>query len=656
MKLVKTEHSNKPLMHYFNLSKKTNKVNLKAEHFRKLIPSYSCSNYFRKSKKNTLFLRTLNKYNSDIINMVKDNNLLLKKVKLKNTSSTIFRNNDIDLVRNLNMDSLTQYIDNAQLRETLMSSIKENLIDINDNGDKKENEEIQLPKLDKLSKYKSYEIIQSHKKKIKNEMSEQLQKELLTKLKLYQNECNMKKYEKDKIFLKIKKLEEQLEEIDAENHYYKEVYKKTMNDIIKKRKESPEKRLEYIRNKFKNNGVDKKNKKVHLGSLMDIFNANRKDNHKIKPKYNSISDMPNVNVNSNNVKNTQNNKSPEQSEKKLMEIYNQDLDTSNSMMKEEKNQQEHKKLENFEINMLQNQKKKQYENFQKSQEKKIKNIKEDMKKFNIVLTKINLELEEIKKKEKKITTKLMTFYKELLFKGKNVKKDGLVWIIKAMWSLGENVPMSFMPPFLDFDSMDYLFKLAHKQLEIEICHKKVKEIKINLKNKIGSKYNNIKLKTNIDNTSKDFNDSNNFPSTVKEKIINMKNESEKIEIENKKDIYKELVKEFEGKNLQFEIINLPEISYIKRIRKHIEQLESEIVELKQKEIQRIYRCFIEFDYENKYHTNIETVLSALIGIDAKDTEMNKYNTVKKDYITSLKKIRFFDHEHIRKILSKSNFN
>ncbi len=250
----------------------------------------------------------------------------------------------------------------------------------------------------------------------------------------------------------------------------------------------------------------------------------------------------------------------------------------------------------------------------------------------------------------------MTFYKELLFKGKNVKKDGLVWIIKAMWSLGENVPMSFMPQFLDFESMDYLFKLAHKQLEIELCHKKVKEIKINLKNKIGSKYNNIKLKTNVDNTSKDFNDSNNFPSTVKEKIINMKNESEKIEIENKKDIYKELVKEFEEKNLQFEIINLPEISYIKRIRKHIEQLESEIVELKQKEIQRIYRCFIEFDYENKYHTNIETVLSALIGIDAKDTEMNKYNTVKKDYITSLKKIRFFDHEHIRKILSKSNFN
>ena len=134
--------------------------------------------------------------------------------------------------------------------------------------------------------------------------------------------------------------------------------------------------------------------------------------------------------------------------------------------------------------------------------------------------------------------------------------------------------------------------------------------------------------------------------------LKMKNESQEIENENKKDVYKELLKEFEDKNLQFEVSNLPEVSYIDNIRKHIQQIESEILELKKKEIKRIYRCFIEFDYENKYHTTIENVLSALIGIDAKDTEMNKYNVIKKDYITSLRKIRFFDHEHIRKILSK----
>ena len=104
--------------------------------------------------------------------------------------------------------------------------------------------------------------------------------------------------------------------------------------------------------------------------------------------------------------------------------------------------------------------------------------------------------------------------------------------------------------------------------------------------------------------------------------------------------------------MQFEIINLPEIGYIREIKRHIHQIESDILEMKRKEIRRICRCFIEFDYENKFHTDVETVLSALVGIDAKDTEMNKYNVVKKEYITKLKKIRFFDHEHIRKILSK----
>ena len=640
MNFGKTEYAKKPFIKSIKLS---NPKIYDPPVFRKLIPSFSCTNYFQKSKNNSIFLRTQSQINFDKINFVRGNNLLLKKIRLKKSSSSIFQNNDVDLVRNLNFDSLAQYIDNTQLRENLISSLKDSIIEINDNNEKKENEEIQLPRLAKLAKYKSYEIIQSHKKKIKNEMSEQLQKELLNKLKSIQNDSQMKKLEKDKIFLKIQDIEEQLKEIDAENHYFKEQFKKQINDITKKRKESPEKRQEIIRARFKTN-FDKKKKKVNKGNLMDIFKVDKKENNKNQQNNNNTPEA----LNYSGVKN----ESPKLSEKKLIDNNKQLLDTSNSI-KEEERPHDQKKLENFEINLLQTQRKKEYENFQKSQEDKIKNLKEDWKKLDVELNQIDLYLEENKKKEKKITNKLMTFYKELLFKGKNVKKDGLVWIIKAMWNLGENVPMSFMPEFLDFDSIDYLFKLAHKQLEIENCHKKIKEIKLKLKNKISYKYNFIKLKTISDNKSKDFNESNVLPSTIKEKIfMYIKNESQTIDNENKKDVYRDLLKEFEEKNLQFEIINMPEVLYINNIRKHIEQIESDIIELKKREIQRIYRCFIEFDYENKFHTTIETVLSALIGIDAKDTEMNKYNIIKKDYISRLKKIRFFDHEHIRKILSK----
>lgn len=58
--------------------------------------------------------------------------------------------------------------------------------------------------------------------------------------------------------------------------------------------------------------------------------------------------------------------------------------------------------------------------------------------------------------------------------------------------------------------------------------------------------------------------------------------------------------------------------------------------MKKIEINRIYKCFIEKDYENIYHTNIDTVLAALIGLDEKDTEVNKHNPVKKNHVTSIK--------------------
>ena len=71
--------------------------------------------------------------------------------------------------------------------------------------------------------------------------------------------------------------------------------------------------------------------------------------------------------------------------------------------------------------------------------------------------------------------------------------------------------------------------------------------------------------------------------------------------------------------------------------------------MKKIEINRIYKCFIEKDYENIYHTNIDTVLAALVVLDEKDTEVYKYNPVKKNYVTSIKQVRFFDYNHIRKI-------
>ncbi len=621
---------------------------------KRLVPNLSCRNYFKKSPQNPLFIKTLNQFN-------------LEKTKLKNSSSALFQSNDVDFVRNLNFDYLGQINENIMLRENLINSLhnnsneeeeektEEDLLkeNLSKNKNEAEKEQIQLPKLNTntiktLNKYKSYELIQSHKRKIKNEISEQLQKELINKLKNLRGEVNLKKTEKNEIFKKIKNIEKELDEIDLENYFSKEKYKRQIDDIVKKTME--ERKEEAIKNKAHAKLEAKKKKFIKSGNFMEIFGKGKVDNP--SPINNNNKDSNNINNNTPSKSSRTNLKN--EAEKPIIETHNliNNFENNNFTDKNARKSLNKKSLEIFKINLLQTQRKKEFENFQNSQKEKVLNLKLDLKNLENALNKIDKDLETSRKEEKEIISKLMLFYKELLFKGKSLKKDGLVWIIKAIWYLGENVPMSFMPQFLDFESIDYLFKLAHKQLEIEYFSKKIREMKLNLKKDISIKYKDDIKKLNISNKVENENN-NKYSSFDKRKLYsNMKKENNVLANENKKDVYRDLVKEFEEKNLQFEISNLPEISKINSVKKHVEKIKNDIIELKKNEIKRISKCFIENNYEEKYHTNIETVLSALIGTDAKDTEMNKYNTNKKIYIAKLKKIRFFDHEHIRKILSK----
>ena len=621
---------------------------------KRLVPNLSCRNYFKKSPQNPLFIKTLNQFN-------------LEKTKLKNSSSALFQSNDVDFVRNLNFDYLGQINENIMLRENLINSLhnnsneeeeektEEDLLkeNLSKNKNEAEKEQIQLPKLNTntiktLNKYKSYELIQSHKRKIKNEISEQLQKELINKLKNLRGEVNLKKTEKNEIFKKIKNIEKELDEIDMENYFSKEKYKRQIDDIVKKTME--ERKEEVIKNKAHAKLEAKKKKFIKAGNFMEIFGKGKVDNP--SPINNNNKDSNNINNNTPSKSSRTNLKN--EAEKPIIETHNliNNFENNNFTDKNARKSLNKKSLEIFKINLLQTQRKKEFENFQNSQKEKVLNLKLDLKNLENALNKIDKDLETSRKEEKEIISKLMLFYKELLFKGKSLKKDGLVWIIKAIWYLGENVPMSFMPQFLDFESIDYLFKLAHKQLEIEYFSKKIREMKLNLKKDISIKYKDDIKKLNISNKVENENN-NKYSSFDKRKLYsNMKKENNVLANENKKDVYRDLVKEFEEKNLQFEIMNLPEVNRINSVKKHVEKIRDDIIQLKKNEIKRISKCFIENNYEEKYHTNIETVLSALIGTDAKDTEMNKYNTHKKNYIAKLKKIRFFDHEHIRKILSK----
>ena len=627
---------------------------------KKLIPNLSCNNFFPKSRQQPLFLKTTN-------------HLDINKILFKNSSSKLFRSNDVDLVHNLNFDYMGNLNDNNILRENLISTSLQNkekeeeekMYDILDekltqNENKKDELELpKIPKLKKLNKYKSYELIQNHKKKIQNEMSEQIEKELINKIKSIRNKMNQKKIEKNEIFIKIKKIEIELDEIYMENFFSKEKYKKQIDDIVKKTIE--EGKEEEIKNKAHAKLEAKKKKYFKPGNFhMEIFKQNKAETNisnsknsskisinTIKNNNNNINNLPSTTTNTNTK-----NENPKHTFNKMGSLKNIDFEINNMNNPNSRKSMSKKSLENFKINILQTQRKKEFDSFQNAQKEKKLTLKIELKNLENDLNKINKESDILRKEEKEIINKLMLFYKELLFKGKEAKKDGLVWIIKSIWYLGENVPVSFMPEYLDLESIEYLFQLAHKQLEIEYFMKKIREMKLALKKEISLKYKKDLIKLNQENETENEND--HYHVINKSEIYrNMKKiESNETENENKKNIYVDLVKEFEEKNLQLEITKLPEINRINNVKKHIEKIKKEIIELKKNEIKRISKCFIENNYEDKYHTNIETVLTALIGTDAKDTAMNKFNLDKKNYLSKLKKIRFFDHEHIRKILSK----
>ena len=656
MNFRKTEYRLKKPKHIFKDIKYSTQ-NIIKKNPKKLIPNLSCRNFLHKSHKQPIFLNTTNQFDFD-------------KLLLKKSSSNLFQSNDVDLVRNLNFDYLEQINDNTLLRENLISNSLQNnpkekeeskIFDfmqekLKHNENKKD--QLELPKLQKIkksNKYKSYEIIQSHRKQIQNEMGEQIEKELINKIKNLRNNMNEKKIEKNEIFLKIKKIELELDEIYMENYFSKQKYKKQIDDIVKKN--LYDRKDEENKNKAQAKLEAKKKKYNKSGNFhMEIFNQN-----KAETNINNSSNSPNVsnstNKNNNNLPSTTvntniKNEEPRNNFDRMPSLKNMDYSNiKNTSNQNSKKNMSKKSMEIFKINLLQTQRKKEFQNFQSAQKEKELTLKLELKNLENDLNKIDKELDETRKEEKEIINKLMLFYKELLFKGNQTKKDGIVWIIKSIWYLGENVPLSFMPEFLDLESIEYLFQLAQLQLEIDYFTKKILEMKLALKKDISSKYKNDIIKLNINN-NKDNGNKKNLINHKSKIFRDMEKDSEEIELENKKNVYTELVKEFEKKNLQFEITNLLEVNRINKVKKHIEKIKKDIVELKKNEIKRISKCFIENDYEEKYHTNIDTVLAALIGIDAKDTEMNKFNLNKKDYLSKLKKIRFFDHEHIRKILSK----
>ena len=281
---------------------------------------------------------------------------------------------------------------------------------------------------------------------------------------------------------------------------------------------------------------------------------------------------------------------------------------------------------------------------------KLKTLKMKILNINIPLKKLNKEIFEIKNQERIIVNRLMTHYETLLFRGEEVRNEGLIWIIKAIWSLGKNVPMTFIPPFLDFKSIEFLFQYAHKSIELENSKKILNDLKNNIQVKMHKLFFASKSPGRYSSSFEFKTDLIKKNSIVKRSIkehnfINAYIKASEFEDDNKNvNSLKQMKTIIEGKKNS--IINLKKlqgIDQIEELKSKIKEIENDISYLKKNEIHRLFKEFVENDYEKKYHVKIDNVLAALFGEHSKNIEVNKYNKYKKDYFDELKNIRFYQY-------------
>ena len=337
---------------------------------------------------------------------------------------------------------------------------------------------------------------------------------------------------------------------------------------------------------------------------------------------------------------------------KFIEKKKKEIEKNNEEITKENNEFNNNTTSNKRLSKIQSMFKiqKEQEYLKQLKYDKLNALKMKISNINIPLKKLNKEIFEIKNQERNVVNKLMTHYETLLFRGEEVRNEGLIWIIKAIWSLGENVPMTFIPPFLDFKSIEFLFQYAHKSIELDNSKKILNDLKNKLQVKMHKLFYASKSPGKYSSSFEFKTDLIKKNSIVKRSIkehnfINAYIKASEFEEDNKNvSTLKQMKSIMEDKKKS--IINLNKlqgIDQIEELKSKIKEIENDISNLKKNEIHRLFKEFVENDYENKYHVKIDDVLAALLGEHNKNIEINKYSKYKKDYFDELKNIRFYQY-------------
>lgn len=246
-----------------------------------------------------------------------------------------------------------------------------------------------------------------------------------------------------------------------------------------------------------------------------------------------------------------------------------------------------------------------------------KNYLEERKKFDKIketLTAKKMRLNGIKKE-------LVEYYHQLLYEGIDYRQEGLVWIIKSIWNLDHKVEISFFPPFLDRKSIDYLFRIAHKNNEIATYKHVLDQEKEKFFRESIKSIKKLKLKDHNNNF---------FSTSIKEGMLKS-NQPENEKYDTSVDVNLKSLSQFFEKKKKTEVdyYKMPLFIRCNAFNKKKTALEAELHLMRKNEMKRLASEFLLNDYKKKYDVNIEIVIGALVGELRNDKEILNYYKYKK---------------------------
>ena len=282
---------------------------------------------------------------------------------------------------------------------------------------------------------------------------------------------------------------------------------------------------------------------------------------------------------------------------------------------------------------------------------------------NMLIKKIKLyeiQLATFREEKNEIKNELLSHYHNILYEGKDIRKEGLTWVIQAIWNLKSEILPSYFPKYLDEISIEFLLDYSKNNIKLKDLYKLLQKIT----SKINENKNNLNNNETIepDTTSKETEYEENKDksikwkfNTIRDKIVKkntfnndyfyIRNKlliTRKDSLDSKKEneINKnELKSDITCNKVIFnktrkEIYNLYNTKKI--IEKKIYKLKNEIKNMIETELSRLNNLFYKERQKNKYNIDKYKIISAVLGEDNARNDINKHINESKNYLNILK--------------------